>query len=232
MADGHRRGVRRRRPVARRRPSRPSPGIDGNDPTRVGGLVPGRQQDPVRRGPRRLDRLDAVLIAERRNRADSLFATSGQVAGAVAALALAIVLVGAMLFVALRRWVTDPLEQLSVEVRRGGLRRARAPGRARRPAEMVSLADDIDAMRIRILDELARLQARHRRRRAPGRRPGPLQRRPRAVRLRRLARPAGAAAQGRRLLPAPRSAATAASSTSGPTSTSTTPSTAPSACSS
>ena len=59
-----------------------------------------------------------------------------------------------------------------------------------------------------------------------GRRAAALQRRARAVRLRRLARPAGAAAQGRELLPAARAPLRRASSTSAPTSTSRSPSTA------
>jgi signal transduction histidine kinase len=105
-----------------------------------------------------LDRLDTALGAERRERADALFATAGQVGWAVAALALAIVATGAVLTISLRRSVTGPLERLSGEVRlvaAGQLdRRVAAAG----SAELVGLAADIDAMRVRILDELAHLR--------------------------------------------------------------------------
>ena len=105
--------------------------------------------------------------------------------------------------------------------------RARATSSARCTGsgarEVVDLAEDVDAMRARIVAELAALR--------DGRvRPAALQRRARAVRLRRLARPAGAAAQGRVASASCSSSATAASSTRAPTSTSASPSTARGAC--
>ena len=79
---------------------------------------------------------------------------------------------------------------------RGRARRLRARGRAARaPARSSSSAEDVDAMRARIVAELEALRVAEADLRA-------LQRRARAVRLRRLARPPGAAAQGRELLPA------------------------------
>jgi signal transduction histidine kinase len=105
-----------------------------------------------------LDRLDATLRAQRQDRSDALFATNGQVATAVAALAIALVVVTGLLFVALRRWVTDPLERLSREVREVAAGELDHPIKAEGSAELVSLATDIDAMRTRILNELARLR--------------------------------------------------------------------------
>ena len=69
------------------------------------------------------------------------------------------------------------------------------------PREITELAVEIEAMRERIVQELSQVRAAHYPARAPVRGSEPLQRRARAVRLRRLARPAGAAAQGRELLP-------------------------------
>ena len=104
----------------------------------------------------------------------------------------------------------------------GAARRRGRPGRGRRPeparsrsatrpTEIAVLAEQVDRMRSRILQEYAlaeasRLEALEARAagRGAGRGPAPVERRARAVRLRRLARPAGAAAQGGELLPAHR----------------------------
>ena len=117
-------------------------------------------------------------------------------------------------WVALRRWVTEPLERLGSEVDRvegGDLSREVSVSDA--PAEIVALAEQVDRMRSRILHEYAlaeasRTEALEARAagRGAGRGPPPVQHRARAVRLRRVARPPGAAAQGRELLPAPRAA--------------------------
>ena len=129
-----------------------------------------------------------------------------------------------------RQVVERPIARLATQVRAvagGALQRAI---RARRPARHRA------TRRRRRVDARADRAPSSRPARGRGRDPGQgaragaLERRARAVRLRRLARPPGAAAQGRELLPAARSAATAASSTSAPTSTSASPSTAPSAC--
>ena len=81
-------------------------------------------------------------------------------------------------------------------VRERRARRLRARGRRLDGArEVVDLGEDVDAMRARIVAELEALRDAEADLQA-------LQRRARAVRLRRLARPPGAAAQGRELLPA------------------------------
>ena len=107
---------------------------------------------------------------------------------------------------------------------RGGARRLRARGRRRRARrEVVNLA------RRRRRD--ARPDRGRARGAARGRgRPQALQRRARAVRLRRLARPPGAAAQGRELLPAAAAALRRAARRRAPTSTSASPSTARGGC--
>ena len=101
--------------------------------------------------------------------------------------------------------VLEPIESLADPDPAGRRRRDRrsASSRAGRPRSPASARDvDTDARA-------------HRQRARPGRagagaaggaqrRAGPLERRPRAVRLRRLARPVRAAAQGRQLLPAAR----------------------------
>jgi signal transduction histidine kinase len=105
-----------------------------------------------------LDRLDADIAAERQARADALHDAAGRVAAAVAALAAVMVVAGTVLVGALRRSVTGPVQRLSEEVRlvaAGDLdRRVHGSG----AAEFAGLAADIDAMRVRIVDELARLR--------------------------------------------------------------------------
>jgi signal transduction histidine kinase len=105
-----------------------------------------------------LGELESMLFGERQARADALFTTNGQVAAALAALALGLVVIGGLLFTALRGWVTDPLERLSAEVREVAAGELDHEIRSEGSAELVSLADDIDAMRTRILNELARLR--------------------------------------------------------------------------
>ena len=120
---------------------------------------------------------------------------------------------------------------LAAQVRQVAARRLRP--RDRRPtgrARSSSSAADIDAHAPADRRRARRAAATPHERSTAGRGAAALQRRARAVRLRRLARPAGAAAQGGAASASCCSAATAASSTSAPTSTSTSPSTAPSAC--
>ena len=99
-----------------------------------------------------------------------------------------------------------------------------APWPARARARCVDLGEDVETMRARIVGGARRAL------RDAECRPAALQRRARAVRLRRLARPPGAAAQGRVASASCCSSATAGSSTSAPTSTSASRSTARGAC--
>lgn len=105
-----------------------------------------------------LDRLEAGLTMERQERSDNLASRARQVVTAVGALAATLVAVGLALVMALRRSITEPIERLSMDVR------AVAAGDLHRTVEMsgeselAGLAVDVDAMRIRILDELARLR--------------------------------------------------------------------------
>jgi signal transduction histidine kinase len=106
----------------------------------------------------RLGELEALVDGERQARSDALFTTNGHVATALIALAVALLVIGGLLFTALRQWVTDPLERLSAEVREVAAGELEHEIRSEGAAEFVSLADDIDAMRSRILNELARLR--------------------------------------------------------------------------
>ncbi len=105
----------------------------------------------------------------------------------------------------LRRTVTLPLG----DARAAGPARRRAATSTRRSAARAratspSSAADVESMRQRIVAELDAAARGARAARRAGARARALQRRAGAVRLRRLARPAGAAAQGRELLPAAR----------------------------
>ena len=86
----------------------------------------------------------------------------------------------------------------------------------RGPADLARLAGDVETMRRRIVDELTASQQARAQLEQQAAELQPLQRRAGAVRLRRLARPAGAAAQGRRSASCC-SAATATSWTTAPT---------------
>ena len=123
-----------------------------------------------------------------------------------------------------------PLDELArprASVADGALRPADArAGPGRHPRGRAGRGGDADPARRRS-SEPARSPAPDS---TPGDRAAPLQRRARAVRLRRLARPAGAAAQGRQLLPAAGEALRRPARRARPSSTSTSRSTAPSGC--
>jgi signal transduction histidine kinase len=102
----------------------------------------------------------AEIVAQRRVRVDDLNRDVTLLFGTLAA-GLLLLLVSAWLtWVALRRWVTDPLEQLGSEVDRvegGDLSRRVSVTHA--PAEIAVLAAQIDGMRSRILHEYALAEA-------------------------------------------------------------------------
>ena len=168
-------------------------------------------EEDVTEGKRRFDavraafrRLDATLAAERGDARDDLDRAADQLN--VALVFATVVLLGTLAAVAViaRNLVARPLGRLADQVRAvagGALRRPVEPGGPKRRAR---------PRRRRRGDALADRPGARGRREGPGRprRPGrgarALQRRARAVRLRRLARPPGAAAQGHELLPAAR----------------------------
>ena len=117
--------------------------------------------------------------------------------------------VGIGLWVVLGRSITRPLAALAADAREVGSGVLDHPVRATGPGEIAALAADVETMRrvlVRQVDEAAGASRRADRRAPPAHRAGrgapALEPGPRAVRLRRLARPAGAAAQGRELHPA------------------------------
>ena len=130
-------------------------------------------------------------------------------AATVALLVLAAIALGVALWVTLRRWILEPLDDLAAHARAVSSGRPAAPGRRLRPGR-----DHRPRRRRRAHAGDARrpgagprgVAAPDRRGQRPadraGRRARPLEPRPRAVRLRRVARPAGAAAQGGQLHPA------------------------------
>ncbi|MDQ1599298.1 MAG: hypothetical protein QOD68_772 [Actinomycetota bacterium] len=103
----------------------------------------------------------AEIVTQRRARVDELKRDVALLFGTLAA-GLLLLLVSAWLtWVALRRWVTQPLEQLGAEVDRveaGDLSR-KVSVTVGAPAEIAVLADQIDGMRSRILHEYALAEA-------------------------------------------------------------------------
>ena len=132
----------------------------------------------------------------------------------------------------LRRSVLRPVSDLAAQVRVVASGDVGHPITVDGPREIINLSADVESMRLAILGDLEADEGHQPAARRTGPGAGAVQQRPGAVRLRRQPRPAGAAAQGRELLPAAPAPLRAASSTSGPTSTSASRSTAPSACSS
>ena len=149
------------------------------------------------------DRLNAVLDAERIGRAAAL----NSAADALRWVGIAIAVGARRLPRRRRAGACAAGSSTDRGARRPGARRGvgrRAPGGpGSGPREIVELGADVDAMRVHISHEVDLLQQVNRAARRAGPRPGAVQPRPRAVRLRREPRPAGAAAQGLQLLPAP-----------------------------
>ena len=131
--------------------------------------------------------------------------------GAVATLVLVVVLMGTMMWLALETWVIRPLDHADGRRARGEQRRARARdptgGRGRGRRARHARGDDAPrARRTRCEGSGCRAQEiehAHGLLSEQARELRAVQPRPGAVRLRRLARPAGAAAQGRELHAAP-----------------------------
>ena len=190
--------------------------------------IAGRQRfDAIRAA---VDDVDDALSSERAEHVDDLDAAARNATVAMALQALGLVLSGVLIVVALNGVVVGPIRRLGRDARRVAEGELDHPVRGERSPDLVALGEDVDAMRRRILDEVDQLNAALVRPRSPGRRPGAVERRPRAVRLRRLPRPAGAAAEGLELLPAAAEALRRPARRAGRRSTSTTRSTAPSGC--
>jgi signal transduction histidine kinase len=77
------------------------------------------------------------------------------------AIGVLIVLLFAVLFLGLRRVITQPILRLAGEVREVADQDIHRPVRAAGPTEVVQLGADVEAMRQRILDEVAELERAH-----------------------------------------------------------------------
>ena len=122
--------------------------------------------------------------------------------GLAVAMVLAFIALGVVLALLVRSAVTRPLGMLAAACRRiteGNFGEQIVP---RGPRDIRSIAADVEDMRQRIVEELDASRTRACGTRRSGRGVATVQRRTRAVRLRRLPRSAGAPAQGRLLLPA------------------------------
>jgi signal transduction histidine kinase len=106
-----------------------------------------------------VDTMQRDLEAARQREKDQLDATSNQLAALMVASAIVLVATGVLLWWALRRWVTDPLEAVGNDARTvtaGDLDHEVAPAG---PPEIADLAGDIEAMRERIVRQLATVAA-------------------------------------------------------------------------
>ncbi len=106
-----------------------------------------------------LDRLDAAIAVQRDDAVEAWQNAFRTVVAVGIVSVIGLLVVGVIIFIGLRRSVTDPIEQLAGEVRVVARGDYQNPVVGRGPPEIVALGADIDAMRARILDELDRLEA-------------------------------------------------------------------------
>ena len=107
-------------------------------------------------------RFDAYSAQLRSNRADavrSLRWRTDLLFVAVVVSALGAVAVAALLWWLLRRWVSDPAEALAREARKVSAGDLNHAVRVDGPPEFVALAADMDAMRRRLVDQIAEVEA-------------------------------------------------------------------------
>lgn len=104
-------------------------------------------------------RYSTLLTTRRRAASSALIARTDTLLATVSAAAVALVIAGAGLWLALRRWILRPLDALGVESRKvasGQLdRRLDASG----PAEVQRLGRDVEAMREQLVGQLLEVQA-------------------------------------------------------------------------
>ena len=122
--------------------------------------------------------------------------------GACIGIAVGLLLIVIMLTIGVRRTTIGPLARLAADARQVADGDFEHELSQRGPREVRDLGADVDSMRERILSELSAVQAANTSLEQRTHGPAALELRARAVRLRGLARPAGAAAQGGQLLPA------------------------------
>ncbi|MEA5358019.1 ATP-binding protein [Amycolatopsis sp., V23-08] len=116
------------------------------------------QFDAVRRA---LDAQAAHLTTLRDEGRAELDGAANFLTAMLVAVAVLIVLLFVLLFLGLRRVITRPILRLADEVRQVADQDIHRPVRGDGPSELVQLGSDVEAMRQRILDEVAELERAH-----------------------------------------------------------------------
>ncbi len=99
--------------------------------------------------------------AERLDRLETLERWDQVLFGSVLVLVAAALAVGTVLWVFLKRWVTEPLAGLAHRVRRVSSGRLDEPVRTSGPAEIADLARDVEQMRVTLVGQVAEIRASH-----------------------------------------------------------------------
>ncbi|AEE45729.1 sensor histidine kinase [Cellulomonas fimi] len=101
-----------------------------------------------------------TLLRDRRSDAvDELSTWTLVAAGTVVLLVLAAIAVGISLWVALRRWVLEPLRDLAADARAVASGDLTHPVEATGPGEIAALADDVERMRVALVTEVRAVEA-------------------------------------------------------------------------
>ena len=137
---------------------------------------------------------------------DRLSTSSDQLAAVLAAAVVVLLATGFLLWRALREWVVEPVAAVAADARAVTAGELVHQVRPVGPPEIEQLARDIEAMRRRIVDDLAAVEAANLAVESANDDLSRSNAGARAVRLCRVARPPGAVAQGGELLPAHRAA--------------------------
>ena len=104
--------------------------------------------------------VDAIR-AERVERLDALDRWSRALFGSVLVLVGSALAVGIILWVCLKRWVTEPMAELAHRVRLVSSGRLDEPVVTSGPAEIADLAQDVEHMRVELVNQVAEIKASH-----------------------------------------------------------------------
>ena len=103
--------------------------------------------------------LDDALSAERADQIDHLDTSARRATGAMLLQVVGLILSGVLIVVALDRVVVGPIRRLGSDARRVAAGNLGHPVRGDGSPDLISLGEDVDAMRRRILDEVVQLNA-------------------------------------------------------------------------
>ncbi|WP_069387935.1 sensor histidine kinase [Cellulosimicrobium cellulans] len=103
----------------------------------------------------------AEVRGERLDRLDALERWDRVLFGSVLVLVGAALAVGIVLWVCLKRWVTEPLAGLAHRVRRVSSGRLEEPVETSGPGEIADLARDVEQMRVALVGQVAEIRASH-----------------------------------------------------------------------